>query len=479
MAKAKNPTTFSHTFKIDEKKLARLGVLNVTLAIDTKLFIDPLLLRSSSHAEINTTAHNEFNNHFEQVIKLLSASRSDGDPAWKAAQRLLAFPEVAGTCLGYGAGSIHGSGFGPKLSKRIVSLAKQIVDIGIDDPDLFVAMALFEPDIGPDRISDMTTNIIFRALAEFNNRVLKDLRLTGDTFKLNQFSGVFMPNPHEDNKIPVILLPNDILSDLPIANDWDSIAAAASENEQLRHKVNVHIAEIWAGKSKRDKNRLKSEALESKEAFSTLLSAIKSASTEPYDIDSDPEGLVRWASKGREYANQFPLMLSMTRAKTIDDVFSIVQEIVNQFRNLIEHNGLNKELYRTNRKPRHESTAQRLFFAVAYSYCAANNVDISPEIDTGNGKIDFKFAVGFNERVLVEVKLSTNPKVVPGYTTQLEVYKASQQTMRAIYLVIDVGSMGKKDQRLIEKKNEAAKRGDPLSEIEFVDGTIKASASKR
>lgn len=479
MGKAKNPTTFSHTFKIDEKKLARLGVLNVTLAIDTKLFIDPLLLQNSSHPEFNTTAHSEFHDHFVQVIKLLSASRSQGDPAWKAAQKLLTFPEVVGTCLGYGAGSIHGSGFGPKLSKRIVSLAKQIVDIGIDDPDLFVAMALFEPDIGPDRISDMTTNIIFRALAEFNNRVLKDLGLTGESFKVNRFLDVFMRNPHEDKKTPVILLPIDILRDLPIANDWDAIAAAASENEQLRHEVNVHIAEIWARKSKRDKKRLKREAFDSKEAFSTLLSAMKSASTEPYDIDSDPEGLVRWATKGRDYANQFPLILSMVSAKTIEDVFAIVQEIVNQFKNLIEHNGLNKELYRTNRKPRHESTAQRLFFAVAYSYCEANNVDISPEIDTGNGKIDFKFDVGFNERVLVEIKLSTNPKVVSGYTTQLEVYKASQQTMRAIYLVIDVGSMGKKDQRLIKAKNDAAKRGDPLSEIEFVDGTIKPSASKR
>lgn len=109
----------------------------------------------------------------------------------------------------------------------------------------------------------------------------------------------------------------------------------------------------------------------------------------------------------------------------------------------------------------------------------ANNIDISPEIDTGNGKIDFKFAVSFNERVLVEVKLSTNSNVVSGYTTQLEIYKASQQTMRAIYLLIDVGSMGKKDKRLIDIRNEAAKLGNPLSELEFVDGTIKASASKR
>ena len=479
MGKAKNPTTFSRTFNVDAKELTLLGVLDVTLAIDTKLFIDPMLLRRSSHKEFNAVANDEYHQHFEQVIKLLRASRSAGDPAWKAAQRLLSFPEVTGTCLGYGAGSIHGSGFGPKLSNRILSVAKQIVDIGVDDPDLFVAMALFEPDIGPDRISDMTTNIIFGALAEFNRRVLQSLNLTGAKFEVNRKTGVFMINPYEDKTTPVIVVPTDILKELPIAHDWDGVASAASKNEQLRHEVNTHIAAIWARKTKRDKSLLKREALASKGAFEALLAAIQGVSTLPYDTDSDPEGLVRWAATGQQYANQFPLKLSQTSVKTLDHVFCIVREIVNQFRQLIEHNGLNKELYRTNRKPRHESTAQRLFFAVAYSYCVANNIDISPEIDTGNGKIDFKFAVSFNEQVLVEVKLSTNSNVVSGYTTQLEIYKASQQTMRAIYLLIDVGSMGKKDKRLIDIRNEAAKLGNPLSELEFVDGTIKASASKR
>jgi hypothetical protein len=49
--------------------------------------------------------------------------------------------------------------------------AKAIVDLGIDDPDLFVAMGLFEEGIGPDRISDMATNVIFPDLIAFNTRI--------------------------------------------------------------------------------------------------------------------------------------------------------------------------------------------------------------------------------------------------------------------------------------------------------------------
>ena len=112
-------------------------------------------------------------------------------------------------------------------------------------------------------------------------------------------------------------------------------------------------------------------------------------------------------------------------------------------------------------------------------HCKTNNVDISPEIDTGTGKVDFKFSKGFNQRVLVEIKLSKNPKTVSGYDTRLEIYKKSQESMKAFYVVIDVGLMGKKQEKLIAKRNEASKRGDPLSELEFIDGLLKPPASKR
>lgn len=475
MAKAKNPITLSREFGIDQRVLARTGVLDVTLAIDTKLFIDPLLLSRSDHPEINAQAVQIYHSHFDTIIRLLANSRSEGDAAWKAAEKKLAFPEINGTCLGYGAGSIHGSGFGPKLTNRVLRVAAQIVDIGVRDPDLFSAMALFESDIGPDRISDMTTNIIMSALSAFNSRMLTELKLTGESFP----SGHFLVNPYEEKRTPIILVPTDILRDLPVAHDWDSVADAARRNEELREKVNQYVGSIWLSKTKRDKGRLKSQALTNRDAFETLLKAIKSVPGQPYDVESDPEGVIVWATKGEQFAQKYPLTLKEHSTESLDAVFHIVKEIVIQFRHLIENHGLNRELYRSDKQPRHESTAQRLFFAVAYAYCRANNVDISPEIDTGNGKIDFKLSRGFDDRVLVEIKLSTNPNVVPGYQTQLEVYKAAEETLKAIYLVIDVGRMGRKENALMRMRNDSAKRREPLSDLEFVDGTIKPTASKR
>lgn len=475
MAKAKNPITLSKEFGITQSRLKQLGVLDATLAMDTKLFIDPLLLHLSRHTELNTDAVQQYNSHFDTIIRLLANSRKEGDVAWTAAEKKLAFPEISGTCLGYGAGSIHGSGFGPKLTNRILRVAAQIVEIGVRDPDLFSAMALFESDIGPDRISDMTTNIIIDALAAFNVRILGELGLTGKKFP----NGQFLVNPYEERETPIILIPTDILRDLPIAHDWDGIADAARRNEELRGNVNRHVSSLWQKKTKRDKGRLKSQALATKEAFDALLSAIKNTPSHAYDVNSDPDGVITWATKGEQFAAQFPLRIKKASTDTLDGVFLIVKEIVAQFRHLIENSGLNKELYQSNKTPRYESTSQRLFFAIAYAYCRANNVDVSPEIDTGNGKIDFKFSRGFDDRVLVEIKLSTNPKVVSGYQTQLEVYKAAEETMKAIYLVIDVGKMGAKEKALMKLRNDASKKKEPLSDLEFVDGIIKPSASKR
>lgn len=478
MAKAKNPSTFSREYSLPHTAVESIGVLDSTLAIDTRLFIDPLLLEHSKHKEMQEAAKT-YREFFEKVIQLLSASKRMDDPAWKAAKKLMAFPEVSGTCLGYGAGSIRGSGFGEKLTQRIVTLASQIIEIGIDDPELFPLMALIEPDIGPDRISDMTTNIIFCNLAAFNVRAIKSLGLTPKTYRIRGSQYKFLQNPCETGNRPLILVPTDVLRDLPVAQDWDGIAQAAYETEQIRNDVNTHIGEIWEKKSKRNKAKLKKQALSSKEAFQLLLNAMQASSHDPYPIDNDPEGLTQWATIGYEAAQKQPLNIIKPTARNGTELKRIVAEIVAQFRHLIENCGVNKDLYREDKSPRHESTAQRIFFSVAYAYCKSNDIDISPEIDAGNGKIDFKFSRGFHKRVLVEIKLSTNPGTVSGYNNQLELYKLSQETESATYLVIDVGGMGKKDDRLVAEKNKAVKRGDPSSELEFVDAILKPTASKR
>lgn len=478
MAKIRDPLLFSKHFNIDPEKLEILGVLDPVLNVDTKLFIDPLLLSHSAHEEIKIGAHNSYVAFFEMMVKLLLASKKEGDVPWRNADRHFTFPETSGTGLGYGAATTHGSAWGLGLRAQVLSTAKEIVDLGVVDPDLFQALALFEDGVGPDRISDMTTKVIIKDLLAFNHRVLSELSIPLEDFCVAGEIVKLPANPLEKKRAPVILVPKDILRDLPIATDWDSVCDAAAKNAALRNSLNKQIGRIWAVKSKRQKHSIRKEVLDSKEAFEAILDAIKAVKPTPYDFGKDAEGVGKWLDVLRRVAEENPLALSITKSPSIDDVFNLAKEIVERFRVLVEDKGLWKELW-VDKKPRHENSAQRIFFAVADAYCKANNIDVTPEADSGGGPVDFKFSAGYEARVLVELKLSTNSHVVTGYTTQLEVYKGAEETTRAIYLVVDVGSMGTKDKRIMEAKNAALAKGEPASDIFFVDASPRKSASKQ
>jgi hypothetical protein len=241
--------------------------------------------------------------------------------------------------------------------------------------------------------------------------------------------------------------------------------------------VNDQIAQLWTAKTLKDKRELRRWALSGKGAFETLLEMIRGASLTGYDVTGDPLGEIFWPKLAATVAEQEPLTLTVPAQLNLAGVSSIVEQIIEQFRFLVEERRFSEELYHAGR-PRPEKAAQRLFFAIAYAYCKANNLDVTPEADTGNGPMDFKVSLGFTGRVLVEIKLSTNSKLVKGYTRQLETYKSAEETVKGYYVVVDVGQMGNKAKELIDTKNAAATRHEVTSPVIFVDGSRRVSASK-
>src|SRR2546423_11130015 len=121
MAKIRRPRLFSDEFRVNRSALKKLGVLNPVLNLDTRLFIDPMLLESSSHLEMSAAARNRYKGFFAGFAKVLGASKTPDDVPWRAARRLIRFREIKGTCLGYGANTIAGSAFGPELSEHVLT----------------------------------------------------------------------------------------------------------------------------------------------------------------------------------------------------------------------------------------------------------------------------------------------------------------------------------------------------------------------
>ena len=481
MGKISDPINVSKEFGIDTSDLIELGVLDVLLNADTNLFIDPLLIAESVHKEISLNALARYRGHFEVTIKLLKASGKIDDVAWKGARKKFQFHEISWTCLGYGGRSTRGSGFGSVLISNTLDTAKQIVDLGIDDVDLFMALALFEEGIGPDRISDMVTNIILADLVSFNERILKSLGLYDRAEEIEGIDGRLLINPHSMKSEPLLLVPYDIVRDLPIATDWSDISRVVSENEALRDKVNTQVGEIWASMTRKDKQRLKDASLKSKDAFETVLELLHSSVGLPYNIRSDINGELFWGRYINSLPEEHPFDLRKfsRRLLSVDEVYSVVEKIIEQFKWLIEEKGLWRDLWDEKREnTRKEKAAQRLFFVVSDSYCKSNNLDLTPEAETGNGPVDFKVSSSGDSRILVEIKLSTG-NVIHGYDRQLEIYKSAEQTKEAFYVVVDVGGMGRKDDKIIYLRNQMIKNYGKASEIVIVDGTPKESASIR
>ena len=140
--------------------------------------------------------------------------------------------------------------------------------------------------------------------------------------------------------------------------------------------------------------------------------------------------------------------------------------------------------YEKGKVAKSEDYAQELLFVVAEAYLKAKgfDIDISPEADSGLGKLDFKFSQGAKSRVIVETKLSTSSELLHGYVTQLPDYMKSQQAQYGLYVVVMVDSDKNKMghvRKLVEIKKTIDKDVDSPIKIVFVDARERKTASKR
>jgi hypothetical protein len=459
------PKSVTQILTIGKKAFERTGALDTILDVDTRLFIDPMLLRDTKIPELQGSAR-RIEDRFASILRLLKHSRAQRDVWERRAEQLMLFPEVRGICIGYSAKGTSGSGMGPALRRRLLADAKEIIRVGIEHPDIFELAGLFEEDIGPDRISDMVAGIIKVDLVAYTKRVLGEL----DVIREGQ---VIPINPY--NNHPIILVPRDVLRDLPLALDWDDLALVASHNAALREEVNELIGSTWR-KAANDasKHDVRNVMLKYPEILSDLIEQYRNKARARYDFDEDRAGQVVWHEAANGAAAEYPLQLKLPARPTIDDINGVVTAICNRFRELIENHGLWKLLYDNSGKPKHEEAAQLLFFGIAHAYCEANNLAISPESDGGRGPVDFKFAAGYELSVVVEVKLSRNKALKSGYTKQLPTYALAEKAKRGVYLVVDNGVAP----QTLKSFNElvAMSQRSHLT-VFYVDGMPKESAS--
>lgn len=470
------PVSFTDEFGIDKLSFLATGAFDVILDVDSRLFIDPALIKLCDVDEFKD-AREKIEKYFSDIITLLKHSNKKGDMYWKKADKLLTFTELTGTCFGYSQHGTSGNSIGPILREQILITIRELILVGQTDPSIFELLGVFQEGVGADRISDLMTFILAEDLYAFTDRVISRFKLANDTVEYGGDTYQTAINRH--NKKPILLVPSSILSPLLVADSFDDIDLICMQNDRVRQTINAYFDFEKNKKKKLSKADIYSLMKSSPSFREALISAYKSAPVSTYDFEKDPVGEYSWYAAAKKFVADYPFELLLPGTATTSDVFDIVKSICQQFKKLIEENGLWELLYDGDKRtPKYERAAQQLFFGIADAYCTANNIDLTRESNAGRGSVDFKISSGANDKVVVEVKLTSNSQLRHGLEKQLPIYQTQEKAQRAIYLIVDNGHPKalKNFYEFYNKQREEVKNQIPFI---VVDGTInKISASK-
>lgn len=456
---------------IKHSQLVEKGVYDGFLDQDSKLHIDPMLLKNSTILEFRD-AYDTFIKYFDRFYTLQPhiQIRNKSDRFFRTMVKNFTFPELANTGLGYSTARVGGSGISGKIAENLANSSLDIIGAGIQDREIFALMHFLEDGIGADRISDMTIHILSQKFLDYTRRVCNELGLANASYMNNGL-------PYY-NSSPIYFIPESFLTELKMAHDITDIDYVASYNNTLRHKVCMAIQGNWKDFENMTKSEFRRIVYHNQVAYREFIQYVKNMRTTGYDFRKDRNG---------EYGNlvfdefirdnPIDFSVSFEKKSEAEYVYEIARKICLHFKHLVEDCRMYRLMLEKGESLKRETDWQHMLFMVASSYLEGGkyNVDVSLEADSGAGELDFKFSHGAFAKTVVEVKLSDNPKLLSGYEKQLPKYLNAERGDHGLFLVIEINKENKQMRDLRNKKINFTE----TYEIIFVDAKPKVSASKQ
>lgn len=458
---------FSKEFRLEDNH-SELGVFDAVIDSDNPFFINLKRLKYTEVEEFKDS-HEQINDYFRKIGLLLRTATTSTHKNYKTAYKLFDFPEVNGINLGFSKGK-SGSGFGPQLRSQIIKDAFDIIKTGSEQPEIFHLTSLFEENVGPDRLSDMIARLVYNNIISYTKNMYIKLGITPEKYPKYKFIDGLIKNPYKN--CPILLLPKDILHELPIAMGWDDIDRVCQENDAIRAEINEGVSKEWYKMSSRSrKEYLKQYIFKNPEKLQKVIRAYEKVKVEPIDIESNCEYMIE------KILVEINVNDKVKTDKTKDSFLSSI-EILNEFKHWIEQQKGYSVFEKIDKKDL-EKIVQRTLHGNATYYCKVNDLDISPESNTGRGPVDFKISRGIDKTV-IEIKLSSNPSTLHGFEVQIEEYAISEEASNKVFLLVDNGADGSKARidAVYESYERRKTQGNNPAEIILIDAKPKKSASK-
>jgi len=446
------------------------------LMLDTKLFIDPILIAQTNHPAF-AGANDEITRFFTEVFKLAaSCSRTNADMKYRSLKRMLLFPEVNELNLGYSRGSF-GSGSGSGFAKDIMEGIFNSIDIGVQNLERFENIGLFSEGIGRDRISDITANIIKRYFIDYTQKIAVKHKIPTKKFAVKNYyynykysrweNGVMeLPiNPYED--FGVILCPKEFINDYPtITRDSFYDFVWEKKDEDIRDEFSIRI------KSDLPRNQIIAIARENKDWVEEFNHYLSTKFIEGYDLEEDKSGVYSTLKYASLFAKNNLKTLSANNKITFE---AVVSEIIEAYAQYIENNSGYKLLWNENGRPKSEEAAQLVFVAIAKYFCIANDIDLSKENNMGRGPVDFKFSNGYENRASIEIKLAKNSHFWNGIRLQLPKYMEVEDIKKGHFVVV---CFRESELKTMNKLSDEAKKISKEINREIIPYVIDATLDK-
>lgn len=474
---------YSSYFNVPHSLFEAKGVFDGMIGADVKLHIDPLRLKDTQIEEFKNSYKDVFLKYFDRFVLFVDSMESDSedDVFFKLMVEHFMFDEIHNVGLGYSENGAPGKGISEKLAKQLARTTKRIIRSGMREPELFLFMHLFEDNIGADRISDMIIHILQKQLLLYTARISHEMglpvgehMLDDETYKVPLY-----------NNEPIYFVPTTLLADLPVATSYEDISTVDNYNTEIKRKVCQAVNGEWkAYMSSGQKQVMKTALMSSKKAYDAAINYYRSLKAQAYDFVYDKKKFY-FEARLDELVKAVIEKHQLQSKLTPEEVLKATSEAVALYKNCVEnHRSYKLMYYEKDKVAKSEAYAQELLYVISEAYLKAKgfDIDISPEADSGVGKLDFKFSQGARSRVIVETKLSTNSELMHGYVTQLPDYMKSQDAQYGLYVVVMVDSSNNKMglvRKLVEIKKTIDKNIDNPIKIVFVDARERKTASKR
>lgn len=449
------------------------------LSVDTKLFIDPLLLLEAGGRW--AAAHDQLIEYFVSCYELVAKGGNPDAPASKAVLRMLTFPEPGEFRLGYTSHGTRGSGSGHGYARAIRDGIAVAIAKGLERPEHIEEIGILNEGIGADRISDIVANVLKQTFVEYTQEVAERHKIPLKSFQIKNyelnidykrwFPG-YCDLPAFSDGTPIILVPERLLQSLPTLNadDW----FYSTMNQDLRDSLNLKVGETVPKATivqlaRRHPGRVRQWAHEQSSR----------PDLKHYDFQGDPLGVVQWDQEPKHFARANPL--PPREVESQEELMELLEQIISRFKLFIESKGGWRLLWNDDHTVKHEEAIQLAFLGMAGDYLRQFDVELDREVDFGRGPVDFKVSRGSRIRALLEVKKVENGKFWHGLETQLPSYLESDDSEYGWLIAVqfnDSKNSRERIRQLPSSVHEVSRRINKTIRFALIDARPHESASK-